>query len=622
MRNASPRRGEVLIFLALALVACGASQNSVLLSLQSPVALTEVVTMVLVDGVEEPRLASMFASLSPGPDGMTLGSLALVTGAGARRMTVLGRALDPGGNPMTSRAEVDLDKGKRVTATLTFASARMIPLAVSTSGSGVGIVTGFGGECRTSCSVMVAENLPLVLTAVADPGATFSAWTGCTSTSAGECTIFPTQGSAVDAAFDGQSFTLTVETTLGAEGSGVVVSTPSRIDCGSNCSARFSSGTQITLTPMLGPGVQHKWRDETCAGQAGACTFTLDGDKAISLLAGRVNYAFVTSGVFSSNLGGLSGADEKCRDEAAAASLPGTFVAWLAETGVSGADRVVGARGWLRPDGRPFFDDLSILVPGPLPIHAVFYPLRLTASGVDLIGELNTNVWTGMDVYGGPAGAVSWDTEQGSVRVGSAVRGGPAWMTFQTVGSVNARLYCFGVDFNGEVAVTPPAPPTRLAFVSQSNVSRAGGIAGADAACAAGAATLGATGMFRALVATTTAAAALRFDPNGAPWRRPDGVLLAATARDFLEQPSKHFAALNQNYLGAYGSASGIVFTGAASPLVAATAADNCDDMTNPNIATPPIIGDANSSGAEFFAAPAAFPPTCMGNGAVYCLEL
>jgi hypothetical protein len=42
-------------------------------------------------------------------------------------------------------------------------------------------------------------------------------------------------------------------------------------------------------------------------------------------------YVFVTSQTYSGNLGGLDGADRKCRDLAAAAPLPGTYKAYLAD---------------------------------------------------------------------------------------------------------------------------------------------------------------------------------------------------------------------------------------------------------------------------------------------------
>jgi hypothetical protein len=44
---------------------------------------------------------------------------------------------------------------------------------------------------------------------------------------------------------------------------------------------------------------------------------------------------FVTSEIFTANLGGISGADDKCNDAAAAAGLPGTYKAWISDSSTS-----------------------------------------------------------------------------------------------------------------------------------------------------------------------------------------------------------------------------------------------------------------------------------------------
>jgi hypothetical protein len=46
---------------------------------------------------------------------------------------------------------------------------------------------------------------------------------------------------------------------------------------------------------------------------------------------GSVAFVFVSSQVYNGNLGGLAGADTKCQTLATAASLPGTYKAWLSD---------------------------------------------------------------------------------------------------------------------------------------------------------------------------------------------------------------------------------------------------------------------------------------------------
>lgn len=50
---------------------------------------------------------------------------------------------------------------------------------------------------------------------------------------------------------------------------------------------------------------------------------------------------FVTSGTYTGNLGGLTGADQECNTLAAAANLPGTYKAWLSTSNGSPSTRFV-----------------------------------------------------------------------------------------------------------------------------------------------------------------------------------------------------------------------------------------------------------------------------------------
>ena len=74
----------------------------------------------------------------------------------------------------------------------------------------------------------------------------------------------------------GGSFTLAV--TRSGTGSGTVTSSPSGINCGSNCSASYTSGASVTLTPAAASG-------STFAGWSGACTGT--GACTVSMTAAR-----------------------------------------------------------------------------------------------------------------------------------------------------------------------------------------------------------------------------------------------------------------------------------------------------------------------------------------------
>jgi len=76
-------------------------------------------------------------------------------------------------------------------------------------------------------------------------------------------------------------FTVTVSP-QGA-GTGSVVSTPAGINCPGTCSASFTSGTEVTLTPTASSGSTFAgWSDDTCAQSGTApCSFTVNGSVTV-----------------------------------------------------------------------------------------------------------------------------------------------------------------------------------------------------------------------------------------------------------------------------------------------------------------------------------------------------
>jgi hypothetical protein len=74
-------------------------------------------------------------------------------------------------------------------------------------------------------------------------------------------------------------FTLTVNKT--GSGQGTVTSSPSGIDCGPTCSADFTSGAVVTLTPTPATGSTFAGWSGACSG-TGTCTVTMDADKTVT----------------------------------------------------------------------------------------------------------------------------------------------------------------------------------------------------------------------------------------------------------------------------------------------------------------------------------------------------
>jgi hypothetical protein len=112
----------------------------------------------------------------------------------------------------------------------------------------------------------------------------------------------------------GNPGTFGLAVTKSGAGSGVVTSSPSGINCGSTCSASYSSGISVTLTATAASG-------STFAGWSGACTGT--GTCIVSMTTARnVTATFNTSGgtggtcanpiTFSGNTGNFNTTGAAC----------------------------------------------------------------------------------------------------------------------------------------------------------------------------------------------------------------------------------------------------------------------------------------------------------------------
>jgi hypothetical protein len=140
---------------------------------------------------------------------------------------------------------VTMNAAKTVTATFTL---RTFTLTVGKSGNGSGTVTSSptGVNCGTDCSEPYASDTVVTLTAGASAGSLFGGWSGCDSVSGATCTVTMNAAKSVTATFTLQQFTLSVFKT--GLGSGTVTSNPTGINCGSDCSESYLSGTTVVLT--------------------------------------------------------------------------------------------------------------------------------------------------------------------------------------------------------------------------------------------------------------------------------------------------------------------------------------------------------------------------------------
>jgi hypothetical protein len=337
-------------------------------------------------------------------------------------------------------------------------------------------------------------------------------------------------------------------------------------------------------------------------------TATSDGRNADDA-ASVPNVMFVSSALQpAATLGGLAGADATCSALAGAAGMTGTFVAWLSTSTGDAWTRLGSARGWVRPDGKPFTDRVADLRAG-----VVFYPPRLDEKLGDYTGGAPYVVTaTGPDgtLVSGSCG--DWTNASSGPTYGFPYAGTGGWTggAGTVTGCDNpTQIYCFQIDH--DVAVAPPPPAGRRAFVTAGTFDPSTGVGGADTLCATEATSAGLSGSFRALIATTTATAASRFT-LGTPWYRIDGVEVTSDLMTLL-------APIDVEANGTYGATTPV--TGANDAFSLATMAIDCNDWTSNASTTQAMKGQPGQTPAWFADYPLGCDTTFVTLG-VYCFEL
>ncbi|MBI4824805.1 MAG: InlB B-repeat-containing protein [Nitrospirae bacterium] len=111
-------------------------------------------------------------------------------------------------------------------------------------------------------------------------GSTFAGWSGSGCTGTGICMVNMTANKSVTATCGSNIYALTVTKT--GTGSGMVTSSPSGIDCGSDCTETINSGTSVTLmaTPLTGSSFTG-WSGSGCSG-TGTCIVSITAAKSVT----------------------------------------------------------------------------------------------------------------------------------------------------------------------------------------------------------------------------------------------------------------------------------------------------------------------------------------------------
>ena len=162
-----------------------------------------------------------------------------------------------------------------MTATFTLNSH---PLTVGKDGNGSGTVvsTPSGIDCGGDCAENYLYGTVVTLTATATTGSSFTGWAGACA-GAAQCQVTTGSRQTSDRHFTLNSHPLTVG--KDGNGSGTVVSTPSGIDCGSDCTENYLYGTVVTLTATATTGSSFAVGRETALALA---VPSHDGDRQTS----------------------------------------------------------------------------------------------------------------------------------------------------------------------------------------------------------------------------------------------------------------------------------------------------------------------------------------------------
>ncbi|HEY5810060.1 MAG TPA: GDSL-type esterase/lipase family protein [Povalibacter sp.] len=188
----------------------------------------------------------------------------------------------------TGTCTVSMTQARTVFATFDLSGTTTYYMTVTKSGTGGGTVTTSpaGINCGSTCSAGFVAGTPVTITATPAANSTFAGFGSCGN----PCTVVMDQPRAFVATFNAaQTYALSVSKS--GSGTGVVTSSPSGINCGSTCTANYTSGTSVTLAAAAAS-------NSTFAGWSGACSGT--STCAVSLTQARsVTATFNTQATYA-----------------------------------------------------------------------------------------------------------------------------------------------------------------------------------------------------------------------------------------------------------------------------------------------------------------------------------
>ncbi|HTJ41569.1 MAG TPA: choice-of-anchor D domain-containing protein [Kofleriaceae bacterium] len=158
------------------------------------------------------------------------------------------------------------------------AGAGVAHVTVAIGGGGTGTVRSSvtGIDCPGTCGADFSST-PITLMATEGLNSAFVGWSPCDHPSGLSCTLDLTGARSITATF-APTYLLTV--TPSGAGSGTVFGTG--INCPGQCSARYASGTMVTLTASANAGSSFTGWSGECAGANATCTVAMSAAKNVT----------------------------------------------------------------------------------------------------------------------------------------------------------------------------------------------------------------------------------------------------------------------------------------------------------------------------------------------------
>ena len=384
----------------------------------------------------------------------------------------------------------------------------------------------------------------------------------------------------------GPTADLTLRVMARGNATGSIRATAPQMNCASECTIAVQQGAPVTLNAEPAAGYWLEGWSGACASASGtSCTLTLTSNQLVTAIFTPANVAFVTSTTrVVANLGGVAGADAICVERAKAGNLTGqTWKAWLATATISPRMRFAAARGWVRPDGKPFADKLDDLTDQTNRGRVWFYPPKLDEAGREIAKGNIASCANGGEFFCNSSPVCGPDGQEYTANVGRMCWGQTdhSWELAGTCGDgcgLAMHLLCLGTDYKAQVTLPALPPSAKIAFVGPVLKGNST-VAGADALCASEAKNANLPGTFLALITPTGMTAASRFTLSAGPYHRPDGLPIAATANDLFM--GKIAAPIIQSASGRYISGGNDALTGGTTPFEVGVDANNCRNFTS-----------------------------------------